>query len=415
MKLSQKDIDVLRELAGRCREISDSEPNQVRRQHWKDLNDLKHSGPPLLLVATSTQGAWKEILDTLPVGCENELARSWERSLRMVIYQHDVIKDDAAFDPVFRIERKLTVSDYGIPFNQARSSQADGAYHDEPVLQNLDSDLDRLHFRDIKVARETSGRNFELASNIFGDLLEVRYRPVAWWTCGLTWEAIKLLGLENFMLAMYDDPDGLHRLMKFLSDEMSNFISFFEREALLDYNNGAGNIGSGGLGYTSQLPSYDRPAEVPVKLSQLWGLSESQETVGVSPEMFGEFVFPYQRPLQERFGLTYYGCCEPVENRWEYIRQASNLRAVSVSPWSNQIRCAELLGRNYVYYRKPNPAPVCVGFNESEIKREFEETLACAGNLNTAMILKDTQTIENHPERFVRWVQMGRKILKAHE
>jgi hypothetical protein len=411
MKFSQNDIQVLRTLAARCREIADSEINLARKRQWTDLNDLKHSGPPLLLV--SPEGAWKEIFPGFPVECENETARVWEQTLRSIIYQHDMIRDDTAFDPVFRVSRKVTNSHYGIPFKQSRSSQADGAYHDDPVLENLDSDLEKLSFRTSTVDRDGAAQNFDLAVDTFGDLLEVRYQNSLWWTCGLTSSAIRLLGLENFMLAMYDDPEGLHRLMKFLSDDMMNFITFFEREELLDYNAGANYVGSGGLGCTTQLPSRDRPEKGPVKLNQLWGFAESQETVGVSPDMFGEFVYPYQQPLQERFGLNYYGCCEAIDKRWEYIKRTPNLRAVSVAPWSDQARCAELLGRDYIYYRKPNPSPVCMGFNEAEIKREFEETCAQAGMLNTAIILKDTHTIENHPERFACWVQMGRQIINS--
>jgi len=46
-----------------------------------------------------------------------------------------------------------------------------------------------------------------------------------------------------------------------------------------------------------------------------------------------------------------------------------------------------------------------------EIRKEFKETLQHAGALNTAMILKDTHTVENEPDRFARWVAIGRKEL----
>ena len=408
MSLSQNDTNVLRALAVRRREIADSDANLALKQRWTDLNDLKHSGPPLLL--TSPEGSWREIIPTFPVACENNQARAWERALRKQIYQHDIIQDDAAFDPVFTVGRKMTESDYGIPFNQSRSDEAQGAYHDEPVLTNLDSDLDKLRFRTIDVDRDTSEAAFELASETFGDLLDIRFQPVYWWTCGLTWTAIKLWGLENLMMSMYDEPEGLHRLMKFLSDEMLSFITFFEREELLGYN-ANGMVGSGSLGFTSALPARDNPAEGPTTLSQMWGFAESQETVGVSPDMFGEFIYPYQKPLQEKFGLNYYGCCEASEGRWKYISQTPNLRAISVAPWSDQSICAEVFGRDYVYCRKPNPSPVCMNFNEDEIRKEFRETLQHAGDLNTAMILKDTHTVENEPDRFARWVAIGREEL----
>jgi hypothetical protein len=406
MSFSSHDVSVLRTLAGRCREIADSERNQRLKQQWTNLNDLKHEGPPLLL--TSPEGAWREIAKILPVACTDEQARGWELSLRQRIYQHDVIRDDAVYEPVFSVARIIDESDYGIPFKRSRSGEALGAYHDEPVLTNLDGDLEKLHFRTVTVDHARSHAAFELASTTFGDLLDVQFPATNWWTCGLTWTAIRLLGLENLMISMFDNPEGLHRLMKFLSDEMLHYISFFEREELLGYN-ANGGVGSGGLGFTSQLPSRDRPVEGPVTLSRLWGFAESQETVGISPEMFGEFIYPYQKPLQAKFGLNYYGCCEASEGRWEYVRQTPNLRTISVAPWSNQAICAELFGRDYVYCRKPNPSPVCVGFNEEEIRKEFRETLHHAGSLNTAMVLKDTHTVEDHPERFARWVEIGRE------
>jgi len=112
-------------------------------------------------------------------------------------------------------------------------------------LTNLDSDLDKLRFRSIEVDADQSQERFELAAQAFGDLLEIRFAGTYWWTCGLTWQAIKLWGLENLMISMYDDPDGLHRLMKFLSDDMQHFIGFL-REGLLDYN-ANDDVGSGGL------------------------------------------------------------------------------------------------------------------------------------------------------------------------
>ncbi len=409
MSFSIKETHVLRQLAGRCREIDASERNQALKKRWTALNDLRHEGPPLLLV--SPEGAWREIGAGFRIECEDLQARSWEFRLRQRIYTHDVIRDDSAVDAVFTTEVPVQESDFGIAFRQTESTERYGAYHDEPVLTDIDRDFEKLRFREITVNRAEADRLQALAQDTFGDLLHVRRCGGFWWTCGLTWMAIRLLGLEPLMLKMVDDPQGLHRLMRFLSDEMLHYITFFEREGLLDGYVGGDMIGSGSLGFTDALPSAGQVADGPVKLNQVWGFAESQETVGVSPEMFGEFIYPYQLPLLARFGLNYYGCCEASEGRWEYIRQTPNLRCISVAPWSDQARCAERFGRNYVYCRKPNPAPVCVNFNEHEIRREFQETLRYAGTLNTALILKDTHTVENKPDRFARWVQIGREIL----
>ena len=51
-----------------------------------------------------------------------------------------------------------------------------------------------------------------------------------------------------------------------------------------------------------------------VRLKDMWGFAERQETLGISPEMFREFIFPYQNGILERFGLNCCGCCEPLES-----------------------------------------------------------------------------------------------------
>ena len=44
------------------------------------------------------------------------------------------------------------------------------------------------------------------------------------------------------------------------------------------------------------------PVMKPIRTRLMEQLEESQETVGVSPQQFEEFVFTYQKPLNERFG-----------------------------------------------------------------------------------------------------------------
>ncbi len=92
----------------------------------------------------------------------------------------------------------------------------------------------------------------------------------------------------------------------------------------------------------------------------MWGFGESQETVGVSPAMFAEFIFPYQLPILERFGLNCYGCCEPLDKRWHIVQRIPRLRRVSVSAWANLPRMAEMLGDRYIFSWKPAPADLAM-------------------------------------------------------
>ena len=93
------------------------------------------------------------------------------------------------------------------------------AYRWDAPVRDLARDLDVLHFRPLSVDREGTLRAGARLEELLDGLLEVRIRGSFWWTMGLTWRAIELIGLEQLMLCMYDQPAELHRLMAFLRDE----------------------------------------------------------------------------------------------------------------------------------------------------------------------------------------------------
>ena len=97
------------------------------------------------------------------------------------------------------------------------------------------------------------------------------------------------------MLDMMDRPDFVHLLMGRLRDGTMAFLKDLEEKQLLFPNWDISYCGSGGIGLTDELPEEDFDGVI--RLKDQWGFSESQETVGVSPRMFNQFILPYQKPL----------------------------------------------------------------------------------------------------------------------
>jgi hypothetical protein len=146
----------------------------------------------------------------------------------------------------------------------------------------------------------------------------------------------------------------------------------------------------------------------------MWGLAESQETVGVGPAQFEEFVLAYQVPLITRFGLAYYGCCEPLDARFDCVLESiPNLHTVSVSPWCDRELAAEKLTDRYVYAWKPNPTLICAPTVDwGEVERVTRETLQIARGCNVAMVMKDTHTFHGDASRVGRWAQMAGRLAR---
>ena len=410
---SRRDIDTLRRLAARKVEIAHDPVNLERKGAWYRL-DSGHADRPMVL--TEIGGVRDEVqpvADAL-LECEDKWARGHERRLRREIYQFDVLRDDHVIEPHINVGWRVEKSDYGVQTIERRAEDVDymGARRWDPPIKDLDRDFDRLRPRTFSVDREATLAGKEGLERVLGDIIPVRIRGGFWWTMGMTWPAINLIGLENLMMFMFDNPDGLYRLMAFLRDDHLAFAEWLEQEKLFTLNDENDYIGSGSIGYTDDLPQSDwRPGD-PVRMRDQWVLLESQETVGVGPDQFEEFIFPPQRDIAERFGKVYYGCCEPVHSRWHVLRRMPNLARVSVSPWADEKFMARQLGRDYVYSRKPNPTLVSTeNFDEDAIRADMRHTLEVARNCRVEIIMKDVHTLRNQPDRLPRWVQIAREVI----
>lgn len=405
------DVKTLRDLAKEIRKIAQSAENQQRKARWLAHNALKPGEPMVICEVGGLRQNGEHPMEPL-LTCQEPWAREMELGFRTNIYQFNEIRDDWVVEPYLNVNWKVSATNYGVHSDKHSGSQDGklGSYVWEPAIKNLQDDLKKLKPRTFSVDREATMAWKKHLDEVLGDILPTRIRGGFWWTMGLTIVAIDLIGLEQLMLYMVDDPDGLHRLMRFLCDDHLAFARWLEKEGLLTLNNENDYIGSGSVGYCSQLPQAAMNGQV--RLKDTWVLSESQETVGVGPDMFAEFIFPYQQEIAERFGLSYYGCCEPVHSRWHVVKQLKNLRKVSVSPWCDEELMARGLGGNYVYCRKPNPALVSTDhFDEAAIRADLRKTLAATRKHGCVLelVMKDVHTLNRQPQRLARWTQLARE------
>ena len=273
---SPADLAILRPLAQRVREIARSDENLARKQRWHRHNALQ-PGQPMVLIEVGGLGGNNENPITPMLQCQEKWARDLEMSFRSSIYQFDVVKDDWVVEPYINYNWKVDPGSYGVkPKNTSGSHDGImGSRIWEPPLKNLQEDFTMLQKRKFSVDREATLSWKKHLENTLGDILPVRMRGGYWWTMGMTWIAIDLIGLEQLMLYMIDDPQGLHRLMQFLHDDHLAFATWLEKEGLLSLNNENDYVGSGSVAYTKDLPKPDMNAHV--RMQDTWVLSESQE------------------------------------------------------------------------------------------------------------------------------------------
>jgi hypothetical protein len=385
------DRDCLRTLAAEYAEIANGADMKARRERWRRSNRLLERTVPFQI---EDNGTFLADLMPPPV-CEGEIERALELQLRKAVYNFRLIDDDRVFPPCCAINWQIVRPELCPELTFTYVADASGrklGHETNTPLANLAADFHKLVRRPFTVDRDATHRQAEIATAAFGDLLPVRI--VTQWTlwsgCSLTSKAVRLMGMDNFYMAMLDQPEQVHRFFDFATNESLDFQRWLETERLATPNNGEFSVGSGSCGFTDELPAREIRDGARLMLADCWGFQEAQESVGLSPEMYAAFIHPYQRRTSDGFGLLYYGCCEPVHQQWPVIRQFRNLRKITVSPWCDQASIAGSAGRSVVLSRKPHTMKLCGEvFDAAAFEADIRETLEIARDNFIELIFRD--------------------------
>ena len=403
--MTKQDRAIVRELARKIAEIAARPEQDEKREIWYAQSSLKPVRPP---VYCSPEGSWEELLPEEALECEERGAREIERGLRMRIYAAEHFHDDQVCEDVYHVPLAVHISDWGVHEEYRHSDTPRGAYVWDPPIKTR-ADLEKLRKPTVRHDEEESKRWLESAQELLGDILEVRQRMHLWLSAGLVDEWARLRGINQMFLDMSDDPELMHAGMRFLMEGRLGTMEELEARGLLSLNNGNHYCGSGSFGWTRELPSAGYNGKA--RLIDLWGFADAQTLSEVSPAMHEEFVLRYQLPILERFGLNYYGCCEPLHLKMDMLRRrVPRLRRVSVSPWADKRTSAEKLGPDVIFGWKPNPAYVAaVTFDGGAVRRDIRETIEICKEHGCAleMAIKDTHTCNHEPRRFDEWTRIA--------
>ncbi len=404
--LPKEDLAIVRDLGRRVAEIAALPIQEERRELWRRHNSLDPVRPMILLFP---EGGWVELITDTDLRCTSERGRAIEYKLLQRIYHHEHFADDTVIEGSWIVQKAIETTGWGLEPQRHASTSERGAWSFEPVLNGPD-DLAKITNPVITHDQAASDARMAEATAIFDGILDVQLRGVAHISYHLMQQYTYLRGLEQMMIDMIAEPDFLHETMRLLVGGHQSVLRQYQEQGLLSLNNNGTYHSSGGVGYTEEipLPGYD---PVHITPADMWASAESQELAGVGPEQHEEFALHYEKQLLEPFALNGYGCCEPLTDRLGYVFQIPGIRRLSISPWADTRIAAEELGPNYIYSWKPRPMDLVGDFDEEKIRAYLRNTLelGAANNCVLEMILKDTHTVEHHPDRFDRWSKIARE------
>lgn len=411
IKLTDRDKDILRRLAADLARIAALPVHKQKARLWQKLNDLDSERPMVWI----NEIPWHEmnVDGELTLQAEHPWARDQERDLRRTLYQWRHLPGDMIVSDYLACPLALHSTDFGImeDVDVVRTDAANEIVSRHFKIQIRDyADLEKIRMP--KVTHNVAATDFRYRAmcEIFGDIMPVKKvgQTHIWFT---PWDyLIRWWGIEEAMIDMIERPDlvhaGVERMVDAWMTELDQFVAL--NGLSLDCDNT--RIGSGGYGCTSRLPGepFDPACVQP---HNMWGCSNAQIFSEVSPQMHWDFAVKHDLRWLSRWGMTYYGCCEPLDRKIDILRQIPNLRKISVSPWCNTDRVVEKIGGDYVVSRKPTPAILAEDqWHPERARQDLRAFLEKAGRCHVELIMKDISTVRYQPQRLWQWAEIAMEV-----
>ena len=407
--LNMKDAAIVRQLAARVAEIAALPVQEEKRALWRKLNALE----PARAMVMIDQVCWNEmnIADELTLRCADAECRGHEERLRRTLYQWRLFPVDMVVESFVRVPKAIINCGFGIGVQEetAVSDPTNAVVGHKYANQfQTEADLEKIRTPRISCDPAETERRIAVAHELFDGLLDVRpwgadpylslWDPISSW-----------MGVENALYALVDKPDFMHRLLIRMTDGYMSMLDQLEKQGLLCEPQSL--IHCTGA-YTDELPAPGYNPQVP-RTKDLWTFGLAQMFSTVSPAMFREFEVDYTSRICKRFGLVYYGCCDPLDGKMAEVRMIPNVRKVSMSPWVNEDRGAAEIGGDFVYSRKPSPALVATDhFHPDQIRADLVATRKICDKHGCPLefILKDISTVRYEPERLAEWARIAMQV-----
>ncbi|HJN17893.1 MAG TPA: hypothetical protein QGH10_20505 [Armatimonadota bacterium] len=408
--MPETDRQILRDLAKQVAGIAADPVQDEKRELWRKLNALEPVRP-LVLIGPDT---WHEMGHEIPRECEDDWARGQEWGLRLAIWFWENMPDDRINSGVVHSPIQAWDTGYGIEVDHTRPDHIFGAAMYNSVLDD-DADPEKIiAMPEVSVDWDATEQTYERLSELYDGIMPVEKTGLLGHWFAIMDDLIQWRSIEQVYIDMLDRPEWVHSWMNRLTDWHISRLDQHEELGTLALNNKGTNVGPGGSGYTDLLPQPDLNGG-PVRTVDQWGFATTQIFSEVSPEMHDEFAVTYEKRFLDRFGLSGYGCCEPLDDKVDILRKIPNLRRVSMSPWVDCAKGAEALGTDYIFSWKPNPAILgMVTWNEQLVRDQVRECLEKTRGCRVEMLMKDLHTCRGETWRMFEWVRIAMELAEEY-
>jgi len=407
-----EELKVLRKLAREYYEQALSPVNAERMVLHRAINDLEMIRPIVLI----DEIPWHELNfdGSLTLQCTDPLFRNVEDFFRRNLFQWKYFPGDMILQPFVPVNKVIHSTGIGLEIQEVTldtASNGGGIVSHEYIDQlATPEDVEKIKLPEITYDKEETMRRYTKLAEAIGDIIPVKIVGVSSYFA--PWDEIAMYrGVNNLLFDLIDEPEHTHNIVSKIFACHEHRLNQYEEMDLFEFN--PYHIHCTAAFCTDLEKSFDGGK---VTRKNLWGRGMAQIFSSVGKDMHEEFDIDYMKKIMEPFGVTYYGCCEPLDRKMDIVEKIPHLRKVSITPWADVDVAAEAIGKKYVLSNKPNPAAVTVPLDEDALRKELGKNLAAAkrNDCSIELVLKDISSAGKDLRNMVRWEQIAMELVKSY-
>ncbi|MCP4399879.1 MAG: hypothetical protein GY801_21560, partial [bacterium] len=219
---------------------------------------------------------------------------------------------------------------------------------EDNVLQEY-TDLERLEMPDFYKSglMPKIHRYYDVLNEYAEGKLRVMFPE---WVRGPFCIATHLRGMQEILMDTALHPDFIHQCMQFLLEAQKHWTE-----------------------------ARNRFLQTELKSCKLY--NDEIDAPSISPKVYQELIFPYEKALSDRYGeVAYWHSCGDTTKFLEQINQLTNLRMFHCGPWTSYRQAAELLNASTALDICLNPQKDVLEADERQMIEKLEDIMeACEG------------------------------------
>lgn len=264
--MSHKDVDIVRELARKYREIAADERNEERRQRMSDTNDLKTGLRPAVLI---DEVPWHEFASypEMALVCEDPFLRGMEEYFRRKLFQWEHFQVDMVAEPFYPVGKSFSSTGLGIEIqeNIVKTDEKNNIVsHQYLDVLATEEDLEKIKPPVVTLNEEQTGKNLQLVQEVLGEVFPAKVVGTTIY-CAY-WDQIpRFRGVETVLYDMMDRPEFIHAIVRKFADWHMRYLEQLEQWNLLEAHPSLLHCTPA---YTSELPGKDYEGKT--RLKDVW-------------------------------------------------------------------------------------------------------------------------------------------------